>query len=144
MGFTNDLKLKMVLATSVSNPKPTVWVYQVLGRASSFHDGSTLTAEDVAFSMNWHMIKANASEFTLFYTSVKDITATGPLEVTVTLTEPDGLWPYTPAHTAGLVQKKAYLLTPARTLGHPATSHRNRAVQDHGVQSLGVDPARPE
>ena len=118
MGFTNDLKLKMVLATSVSNPKPTVWVYQVRPGVK-FHDGSTLTAEDVAFSMNWHMIKANASEFTLFYTSVKDITATGPLEVTVTLTEPDGLWPYTPAHTAGLVQKKAYLLSAGANAGTP-------------------------
>src|SRR5215471_18315158 len=70
MGFTNDLRLKPLLATSVSNPEPTVWVYKVRPGVK-FHDGSTLTAEDVAFSMNWHMIKANGSEFTLFYTPVK-------------------------------------------------------------------------
>ena len=118
MGFTNDLKLKLLLAASVSNPEPTVWVYKIRPGVK-FHDGSTLTAEDVAFSMNWHMVKANGSEFTLFYTSVKEITATGPLEVTVTLHEPDNLWPYTPAHTAGLVQKKAYLESAGKNAGTP-------------------------
>ena len=118
MGFTNDLRLKPLLATSVSNPQPTVWVYKVRPGVK-FHDGSTLTAEDVAFSMNWHMIKANGSQFTLFYTPVKEIKATGPLEVTVTLHQPDNLWPYTPAHTAGLVQKKAYLESAGKNAGTP-------------------------
>ena len=118
MGFTNELKLVPLLATSAANPEPTKWVYQIRPNVK-FSDGSTLTAEDVAFSMNWHMVKANGSEFTLFYTYVKSIKATGPLEVTVTLTEPDGLWPYTPAHTAGLVQSKAYLQSAGKNAGTP-------------------------
>jgi peptide/nickel transport system substrate-binding protein len=118
MGFTNELKLVPLLATSATNPEPTKWVYQVRPNVK-FHDGTTLTAEDVAFSMNWHITKANGSEFTLFYTYVKHIAATGPLEVTVTLTQPDGLWPYTPAHTAGLVQSKAYLQSAGKNAGTP-------------------------
>jgi len=116
--FTNDMKLQSLLAAEILQPDPTTYVYKIKPNVR-FHDGSTLTAEDVAFSLQWQMLPKNGSQLTLFFLSVKNIEATGPLEVTVELTGPDGLWPYTPAHTAGLIQSKKYLQTAGANAGTP-------------------------
>lgn len=117
--FTNSMQLQPVLAASIHHPSPTVYVYKIKPNVR-FHDGSTLTAEDVAFSLQWQMLPKNGSQLTEFFNSVKKIEATGKLELTVELKSPDGLWQYTPAHTAGLVQSKKYLQKAGANAGTPS------------------------
>ncbi len=108
--FTNSMALEPVLAASIHHPSPTVYVYKIKPGVK-FHDGSTLTAEDVP---------KNGSQLTAFFESVKKIEATGKLELTVELKSPDGLWQYSPAHTAGLVQSKKFLQSAGANAGTSA------------------------
>lgn len=57
-----------------------------------FSDGSPVTTDDVLFSMKRYLDPALASSWSAAYTSVASIDATGDREVTVKLTEPDGLF----------------------------------------------------
>ena len=117
--FNDQMKLQPLLAQSIHQTDPTVYVYKIKPDVR-FHDGSTLTAEDVAFSFQWQMLPKNGTQLGLFFNSVKSVQATGKLELTVELKSPDGLWPYTPAHTAGLVQSKKYLQTAGANAGTSA------------------------
>ena len=54
-----------------------------------FHDGTDLTAEDVAYSLNRHRDPKVGSYLATFHERVSDVTATGPLEVTVKFSQPD-------------------------------------------------------
>jgi peptide/nickel transport system substrate-binding protein len=116
--FTDEMALQPVLAQAIHHPEPTVYVYKIKPDVR-FHDGSTLTAEDVAFSFQWQILPKNGTQLGLFFNSVKKVEATGKLELTVELKAPDGLWPYTPAHTAGLIQSKKFLQTAGSNAGTP-------------------------
>ena len=58
-----------------------------------FSDGSTLTAEDVAFSLSRHADPKVGSEIASYMSSFKSATASGPLEVTVKLKRATSFWP---------------------------------------------------
>ncbi|MEA3419464.1 MAG: ABC transporter substrate-binding protein [Campylobacterota bacterium] len=49
--FAKDLKIYPNLATSWSNPEPTVWIMK-LRKNIKFHNGNTFNADDVVFSFN--------------------------------------------------------------------------------------------
>ena len=49
--FDKDLKIYPNLATSWSNPEPTVWIMN-LRKNIKFHNGNTFNADDVVFSFN--------------------------------------------------------------------------------------------
>jgi len=51
VSFDKDLKLYANLASSWSNPKPTVWIMK-LRKNVTFHNGHTFNADDVVFSFN--------------------------------------------------------------------------------------------
>lgn len=53
-----------------------------------FHDGSTLDAEDVVFTYQQAADDGNASVWLSSTAFIDEVEATGPLEVTITLTEP--------------------------------------------------------
>ncbi len=76
------------LATSVTEPDPKTIVYTIRSGVK-FSDGATLTAADVAWSLQ-HMTDAKAGAQTAGnVTSFASVTATGPLQVTVKLKYPD-------------------------------------------------------
>lgn len=67
--------------------------YQITLRDDiEFSDGSPVTTADVVFSMKRYLDPALASSWSAAYTSTASIEATGDHEVTVTLSEPDGLF----------------------------------------------------
>jgi len=97
---------------------PTTLVIK-LRSGVQFHDGTEMTAEDVAFSMNRHRDPDLGSYLATFHDRVKSVEATGPLDVTVTFTRPDAHFPYALATMAAAVSSKAFLETNGANVGTP-------------------------
>lgn len=73
------------LATSWgSNDDLTVWTFQ-LREGVQFHNGKTMDADDVVYSINLHRGEASYSQVKSLVSVISDVQATGPNEVTVTL-----------------------------------------------------------
>ncbi len=110
-------KLQPWLATSWSNPDPLTYVY-TLRKGVKFWDGSEVTAEDVAYSLSRQLDPAQAAETMLYLSAVKDVSVTGPDQVTVKLSVPDPKFQYVPA-LVWMVQSKKYAEAAGRNLGQP-------------------------
>lgn len=114
-----DFSIRPNLAESFANPDPLHWVYN-LRTDVTFWDGSPMTAEDVAFSMN-HNLTDKTSLYNYLYANVSDISVTGPDQVTVTLAKPDYLFNDELADFAGVVVEKKFFEAHAQDFGTPAT-----------------------
>lgn len=79
---------QLALAESISHDKATVWTI-TLRKGVQFHDGKTLTADDVVYSLNRHKDPAVGSKAKALATQMEEIKATGPLEVTIRLSGPN-------------------------------------------------------
>ena len=64
------------LATKYENPTPTTWVYTIR-QGVTFHDGTTLTADDVVASLKYHLNPDVGSYWNSVYRNVKSIEKTG-------------------------------------------------------------------
>ena len=106
------------LAESYEQIDPTTWVYTIRPGVK-FHDGSTLTAEDVAFSLNRHMDPDVGSYWGGFFANVDSITATGPLEVTVKLSAPDAIVNQMFAVAGGVIESKEFIKQQGEDYGTP-------------------------
>jgi peptide/nickel transport system substrate-binding protein len=84
-----------------------------------FHDGTDMTAEDVAFSLNRHRDPDVGSFLATFHDRVKNVEATGPLDVTITFTRPDAHFPYALATMAAAVASKAFIEANGNKVGTP-------------------------
>ncbi len=118
LAFDDDLGLTSAVAESWEQKDDVTYVY-TLRDGVKFHDGSDVTAEDVAASMRWHLDEQVGSQLGVFYASVDTIEATGDREVTVTLASPDVQFQYTPAHMAGFIFKQSQLEGDLDALGSP-------------------------
>lgn len=112
-----DGKLANHLAEKWSQPTPTTYVY-TLRDGVTFWDGTKLTAQDVVFSLERHRDAAVASEYSIYYTKVKSIEATGEREVTITLTKPDPFFAYVPA-LVGPIVNEAFVREQGKEFGTP-------------------------
>ncbi len=115
-----DLSISPGLATAYANPNPTTWVYTIRDGVT-FHDGSTLTADDVVASLNMHLRPEVGSYWASVFRYVKSIKKTGPMEVTVTLTQPDSMFNQYMAVSPGTVESAAFLKKSGRDYGNPST-----------------------
>jgi peptide/nickel transport system substrate-binding protein len=89
----NDLSLQPGLAISHQQPDPLTWVFR-LRDGVRFWDGSPLTPDDVVYSLNRHVGEKSTSILAGYFGKVKSVKASGPGEVTITLSEPDPFLPY--------------------------------------------------
>jgi len=105
------------LATEVTNTDDTTLVAK-LRSGVTFWDGTDLTAEDVAFSINRARTDPT-SQFAGDLASVKDIVATDPNTVTITLKKPDSLIRATLATAASAVYSKSFYEANQDTFGAP-------------------------
>ncbi len=81
------------LATSwEANDDLTAWVFK-LREGIEFHNGKTMDADDVVFSLNLHRGPESVSEAKSLMDQVTDVKATAPNEVTVTLSGPNATFP---------------------------------------------------
>ncbi|MBK6467817.1 MAG: ABC transporter substrate-binding protein [Rhodobacter sp.] len=74
------------------NDDSTIWTFK-LREGVEFHNGKTLTADDVVWSLNLHRGEASISMVKSLMEQVIDVKATAPLEVTVTLAGPNAGFP---------------------------------------------------
>ena len=118
LAFDDNLALAPAVANSWEQVDPTTYVYH-LRDGVTFHDGSPVTADDVVYSMNWHLDLQNRSQLTPFYSAVESIEATGDREITVKLKNPDAQFQYTVAHMSGFIMKRSQLEAAGEDYGTP-------------------------
>lgn len=115
-----DLSIGPNLAASYTESKnATVWTY-TLRSGVHFWDGNPMTAADVVASLKRNIDPKSGSYWSLEYKNVKTIEATGPLQVTITMTQPDALLNQTLATSGGAVSEAATLQHDGAKYGTPA------------------------
>jgi peptide/nickel transport system substrate-binding protein len=67
-----------------AGPGAKTWIFKIRSGVT-FHNGKTLTAADVVYSLNLHRAKDSKSAAKAYLAPVTDIRASSPLEVTITL-----------------------------------------------------------
>jgi peptide/nickel transport system substrate-binding protein len=112
-------ELQPNLAEEWELTEPTTMVIK-LRSGVKFHDGSEMTAEDVAFSLNRHRDPDVGSFLATFHDRVENVEATAPLDVTVTFTRPDAHFPYALATMAAAVSSRAFLEANGNKVGTPS------------------------
>ncbi len=118
--FKDGETLEPNLAESWENPDPLTYIYNIR-QDVTFQDGTPMTIDDVIFSMERIRNPDTASYVGWMYANVDTIEQTGDWQITVKLTQPDALWQYVPATTAGHVISKAHAEANADTIGKPET-----------------------
>ncbi len=113
-----DLSIQPGLATGVQQPDPLTQVY-TLRDDVTFWDGTPMTAEDVAYSLNRQLDPKTGSYYSNYYTDVASIAATGAHQVTVKFTSPDALFQQAMATAAGAVTEKAFTTKAGEAFGTP-------------------------
>ncbi len=115
---TPDYTIEPNLAKSFSNPDPLHWVYELRDDVT-FWDGTPMTAEDVAWSLN-HNLTDPTTMYNYLFSRVSKVEVTGEHEVTVTLKEPDYVFNHEMADFAGVVAKKDYYAQHPKEVGTPS------------------------
>lgn len=93
------------IASSWAEVSPTRYTYTIR-EGVRFHDGTALTAEDAAYSLNRNREPSVGSILSQFFANVANIKVEGNT-VIVDLARPDALWKFVPTFTPGLVISKA-------------------------------------
>ncbi|GLX17490.1 ABC transporter substrate-binding protein [Streptomyces lavendulae] len=115
---TPDLKIEPGLAVAYAQPDPRTLVY-TLRPGVRFHDGTTMTADDVVASLNRHRDPATGSPWASAFKNVTAVERTGPLEVTIRLSRPDVLLHELMAASPGTVESAATLAAAGKDYGTP-------------------------
>jgi len=113
-----DFSIGPNLAQSYANPDPLHWVYNLRSDVT-FWDGTPMTAEDVAFSLN-HNLTDHTGLYSYLFANVSNIAVTGAHQVTVTLKRPDYLFNDELASYAGVVVEKKFFEKHKTDFGSPA------------------------
>jgi len=90
--FDEHLVPQPELATSIESPDATVWTVK-LRKDVHFHDGAPLTADDVVFSLARHNDPKVGSVVRPLAAQMREIKATAPDEVRITLSGPNADFP---------------------------------------------------
>ncbi|MEU7298010.1 ABC transporter substrate-binding protein [Streptomyces exfoliatus] len=115
---TPDMKIEPGLAVSYEQPDPRTLIY-TLRSGVKFHDGTTMTADDVVASLKRHMDPETGSPWGSVFKNVDTIEKSGPLEVTIRLGKEDVLLHELMAASPGTVESAAYLARAGKDYGTP-------------------------
>jgi ABC-type transport system substrate-binding protein len=105
------------LAT-LTYPNATTLVFD-LKPGITFWDGKPLTPDDVVYSLQRNTDASLGGFYAAVFANVKSIAATGPSQVTITLTRPDYWLPDELASTPGWIVEKAYVEAKGKDFGTP-------------------------
>lgn len=103
--LNDDGSLAPGLAESWDTTDATQWVF-TLRQGVTFHNGKTLTADDVVYSLNHHRAEDSPSAVKGYMEQVSEITALSSNEVQITLTAPNMDLPF-------LLGEVNFAITPA-------------------------------
>lgn len=117
LSMNPDMSVSPGLATKFENKTPTTWVYTIR-EGVKFHDGTTLTADDVVASMSRHLDPKVGSFWFSAYANVQGIEKTGAHQVTVTTKVPDALFNESMSGAAGVIESKATLANAGTDYGN--------------------------
>jgi len=84
----SDGSLHMELAESIESSDAQTWTLR-LKSGVTFHDGKTLSADDVVFSLMRHLDEATGSRVNAIARQITGVTAIDPLTVEITLAAPN-------------------------------------------------------
>ncbi|WP_030689502.1 ABC transporter substrate-binding protein [Streptomyces globisporus] len=115
---TPDMKIAPGLAVKWSQPDPRTLVY-TLRPGVRFHDGTTMTADDVVASLKRQMDPKTGSPWGSAFKTVDAVEKTGPLEVTIRLGKADVLFHELMAASPGTVVSAASLAEGGKDYGTP-------------------------
>ncbi|MFD3804456.1 ABC transporter substrate-binding protein [Streptomyces sp. NPDC058611] len=115
---TPDMKIEPGLAVKYAQPDPRTLVY-TLRPGVKFHDGTTMTADDVVVSLGRHTDPETGSPWGSAFKNVTAIEKTGPLEVTIRLSQPDVLLNELMAASPGTIESAATLAKAGKDYGTP-------------------------
>jgi peptide/nickel transport system substrate-binding protein len=116
--LTPELRLEPGLASEIDTSNPTKVVLTVRDGVT-FWDGSPMTAEDVAWSLNRNLEPKLGGYFASFWRNVRAVEVTGRSAVTITLKQPDVLFWKILSMASGAVSKRAYLEQRGKAYGTP-------------------------
>ncbi|MGY4494966.1 ABC transporter substrate-binding protein [Pseudomonas sp. TE3610] len=90
--FDSHLVPQLELAEKIDHTDASLWII-TLRSGVTFHNGKSLTADDVVFSLTRHKDPATGSKVMPLMEQFAEIKATGPLEVQIKLTAPNAELP---------------------------------------------------
>jgi peptide/nickel transport system substrate-binding protein len=131
---TNSLGLAPLLASSWTyDPAGLKYVFQIR-QGVKFWDGSTMTTDDVVFSLNRHISTKVASQIGAYFANVDSFVKTGPSEMTIKLKRPD------PDVQNSLVfapiLSQAFVKQIGSALGSPGTGFRIMGTGPYAITSF--------
>jgi len=104
--FDEQSRLVPNLAEKWEMKDPLTYEYTIR-KDVHFHDGTPMTSEDVVFSLRRIRDEQTGSYLSWMYRNVESIEKTAEWTVQIKLKQPDALWRYVPATTAGHIVSKA-------------------------------------
>jgi peptide/nickel transport system substrate-binding protein len=104
---------------SMTQPSPTRLVFTIRPGVT-FWDGHPVTPADVVYSLGRDMNVKLGGYYVVIFDRVRSIAATGPRQVTITLTQPDYWLPNQMASIAGIVIEKSFAQKQGQNYGTPA------------------------
>ncbi|SEM39676.1 peptide/nickel transport system substrate-binding protein [Roseovarius azorensis] len=86
--YDAQMNLEPDLAVSWESDDAKVWTFR-LREGVEFHNGKSLSAEDVVYSLDLHRGDDSESAIKAWFSAVEDISAVDPMTVRITLSSPD-------------------------------------------------------
>jgi peptide/nickel transport system substrate-binding protein len=103
--FDSELRPRLALAESIESDDRTLWTIKLRGGVE-FHDGKTVSAADVVYSLLRHKDPATGSKVKPIAEQFADIKARGPRDVQIRLTSPNADLPAILADSHLLILKE--------------------------------------
>lgn len=114
--ITPDFGTELALASSIDRPDDTTYVIE-LRDGATFSNGAPLTPDDVVYSLSQNLDPAVGSFWAEWFANVESIQATGPQQVTVSLSKPDATFETMLATAGGAIVQQQYAVAQGEDYG---------------------------
>lgn len=106
LNLTSDLEMEPNICSEWNKADDLTYVYKIRDDVT-FSDGTKMTMDDVLYCINRIMNPEVGSKVSWMLTNVQSVEQTGDWEMTIKLSNPDSLFPYTMALAPGMIYSKS-------------------------------------